>query len=68
MPGERASAIAANDAGQPRASGRAGKLSKNIAPRRQGKEDGMDKAAVTANASEAAGNHRGKMPFPSPRG
>jgi hypothetical protein len=68
IPGERASAIAVNDAGQLRASGRAGKLSKNTAPRRQEKEDGMDKAAATANASEDAGNHHRKMPFPGSRG
>jgi len=36
IPGERASAIAVNDAGQPRASGRAGKLSK--IPRHDGRE------------------------------
>ena len=68
IPGRRDSAIAVNDAGGRRGSGRAGKLSKDTAPRRWGKESGMDKAAVTANASEAAGNHRRKMPFPSPRG
>jgi hypothetical protein len=68
IPGDLASAIAVTDAGQLRGNGRAGKLSKNTAPRRQEKEDGMDKAAVTANASEAANNHRRKKPFPSPRG
>ena len=68
IPGERASTIAVNDAGWRRGNGRAGKLSKSTEPRQQGKEDGMDKAAVTANASEAAGNHRGKMPLASPRG
>jgi hypothetical protein len=68
IPGDRASTIAVNDVGQLRGNGRAGKLNKNTAPRRQGKEDGMDKAAVTANESEAADNHRGKKSFPSPRG
>jgi hypothetical protein len=68
IPGERASTIAVKDVGQLRGNGRAGKLNKNTAPLRQGKEDGMDKAAVTANESEAADNHRGKKSFPSPRG
>ena len=68
IPGEPAGTIAVTAAGQLRGIGRAGKLNKNTAPRRQGKEDGMDKAAVTANASEAVGNHRRKKPSQSLRG
>ena len=68
IPGGRVSAIAVNDAGGLRGNGRAGKLSKNTAPRRWGKESETGRAAVTVNASKNGIKHRGKKPFPSPRG
>jgi len=64
----RASAIAVNDAGGRRGNGRAGKLSKNTAPRRWGKESGTDRAAVTVSASKTGIKHRQKRQPRRPRG
>ena len=68
IPGRRDSAIAVNDAGGRRGSGRAGKLSKDTAPRRWGKESGTDRAAVTVSASKTGIEHRRKKQPRRPRG
>jgi hypothetical protein len=63
-----ASAIAASIAGGRRGNGRAGRPSKNTAPRRWEKQSGTDRAAVTVSASETGIKHRRKRQPRRPRG